>query len=246
MAKDRGATLTSLAVLLIFCGAAAAAQTTQPSALPDAPSAQQSKESEPKPSGGRVFGIVPEFNVTNTRDAKPLTPKGKWRLFVKQTVDPFTFLGAAFTSGIGQATDEFPAYGQGAADYGKRFGAATADSIDGSLWGGFLLPVLFKEDPRYFRLGDGTVMHRATYAMSRVVITRTDSGHRTFNFSEILGNLVAGGIANTYYPEADRGAGLTFRRAAVVTALGTLGKIGQEFLPDIDRKFFHRHKQSDK
>lgn len=245
MAKDRGATLTSLAILLIFC-AAAAAQNSQPSTLPDAPSAQQSKESSPKPSGGHVFGIVPQFNVTDARDAKPLTPKGKWRLFVKQTADPFTFLGAAFTSGIGQATDEFPAYGQGAAGYGKRFGAATADSVDSSLWGGFLLPVLFKEDPRYFRLGDGTIMHRSTYAMSRVVITRSDSGHRAFNFSEILGNLVAGGIANTYYPEADRGVGLTLRRAAVVSALGTLGKIGQEFLPDIDRKFFHRHKRSNK
>ena len=242
MARRPSATFPLVTVLLMLC-AGATAQTTQPADLPDAPSAQQSKESKPKPSGGRVFGIVPEFNVTSIKDAKPLTAKGKWRLFVKQTADPFTFVGAAFTSGLGQATDSFHDYGQGWAGYGKRFGAASADSVDGSLWGGFIFPVMFKQDPRYFRLGEGSMKHRIGYAMSRVVVTRTDSGHRAFNFSEILGNLVAGGIANTYYPAADRGAALTFERAGVVTGLGTLGKIGQEFLPDIDRKFFHRQKR---
>ncbi len=247
MATHRRATLPLATILLVLC-AGVVAQDTQSTDLPDAPSAQQSseqqsKESKPKPSGGRVFGIVPEFNVTSLKDAKPLTAKGKWRLFVKQTADPFTFVGAVFTSGLGQATDEFHDYGQGAAGYAKRFGAATADSVDGSLWGGFIFPVMFKQDPRYFRLGEGSMKHRVSYAMSRVVVTRTDSGHRAFNFSEILGNLVAGGIANTYYPQSDRGVGLTFRRAGVVTALGALGKLGLEFLPDVDRKIFHRQKK---
>lgn len=243
MATVRHATL--LIVTSLLC-AGATAQTQQAADLPDAPSAQQSqqqaRESKPKPSGGRVFGIVPEFNVTSIKDAKPLTPEGKWRLFVRQTANPFTFVGAAFTSGLGQATDSFHDYGQGWTGYGKRFGAATADSVDGSLWGGFIFPVMLKQDPRYFRMGEGPMKQRLGYAISRVVVTRTDSGHRAFNFSEILGNLVAGGIANSYYPENDRGLGLTFRRAGVVTALGALGKIGQEFLPDIDRKIFHRQK----
>ncbi len=243
MAKDRRAALPLLTALLLL-STGTTAQTTQPTNLPDAPSAQKSKESKPQPSGGKVFGVVPEFNVISARDAKPLTPGGKWRLFVKQTFNPFTVVGAAFTSGMGQATDDFHDYGQGAAGYGKRLGAATADSVDGSLWGGFIFPVMFKQDPRYFRLGEGSMKHRIRYAISRVVVTRTDSGHRAFNFSEVLGNLVAGGIANTYYPESDRGAGLTFRRAAVVTALGTLGKIGEEFLPDVDRKFFHRQQKA--
>ena len=241
MPNDGRAAPVLLAVLSILCAGATA---QSPATLPDAPSAQKSKESNPKPSGGRAFGIVPEFNVISAKDAKPLTPQGKWRLFIKQTVDPFTFVGAAFTSAFAQATDEYHDYGQGMGGYGKRFGAATADSVDSSLWGGFVFPVLFKEDPRYFRLGDGTTKHRVGYAISRVVVTQTDSGHHRFNFSNVLGNLVAGGIANTYYPESDRGTGLTFRRAAVVTALGAAGKLGQEFLPDIDRKFFHRKHQA--
>lgn len=245
MARDRRAAFPLLTVLLMLC-AGVSAQSTQPADLPDAPSAQdqKAKQSEPEPSEGKVFGIVPEFNVISAKDAKPLTPKEKWRLFVKQTVDPFTFIGAAFTSGLGQATDNFHDYGQGWAGYGKRFGAATADSVDGSLWGGFIFPVVFKQDPRYFRLGKGSMKHRIGYAISRVAVTRTDSGHHTFNFSEVLGNLVAGGVANTYYPAADRGLGLTFQRAGVVTGLGTLGKLGQEFLPDVDRKFFHRQKKA--
>ncbi len=243
MARDRRPTFPLLTIWLLLC-AGAAAQSTQPADLPDAPSAQNQKpkESKPEPSEGKAFGIIPEFNVISAKDAKPLTAKGKWRLFVRQTLDPFTFVGAAFTSCVGQATDSFHDYGQGMTGYGKRFGAASIDSVNGALWGGFIFPVMFKQDPRYFRLGEGSVKLRIGYAISRVALTRTDSGHRAFNFSEVLGNLVAGGIANTYYPESDRGIGLTFQRAGVVTALGALGKIGQEFLPDVDRKFFHRRK----
>lgn len=217
-----------------------------PSTLPNAPSAQQQesqKQSSPEPSGGRVFGVVPEFNVTSYKDVKPLTASGKWHLFVKQTFDPFQFVGVAFTSGISQAQNQFPEYGQGGLGYAKRYGAGLADSVDGSFWGGFVLPVLLKEDPRYFRLGEGSGMHRVLYAASTTFVTRTDSGHRRFNFSNVLGNIIAGGIANTYYPQSDRGVGLTFQRAAVVTAMGAVGGIAEEFLPDIDRKILHRHKK---
>jgi hypothetical protein len=218
---------------------------TPPATLPNAPSSTQNTppaQWDPQPSEGRVLGIVPEFNVTSYKDAKPLTPRGKWRLFVKQTFDPFQFVGAAFTSGISQATNQFPEYGQGALGYGKRYGAGLADSVDGAFWGNFVLPVLLKEDPRYFRLGEGSFAHRTLYAVSASVVTRNDSGRRRFNFSNVFGNLIAGGISNAYYPQSDRGVGLTFQRAGVVTALGALGGIGQEFLPDIDRKLFHHKK----
>jgi hypothetical protein len=226
-------------LLLLALAGYAIGQNPSPAPLPQAPSVQ--KPSTQK-SEGRVFG-VPQYNVVAAGNVQPLTPDQKFRLFTRQTFDPFDFVGAAFTSGIGQATDEFPAYGQGTAGYAKRFGAASADSIDSSFWGGFVLPVLFKEDPRYFRLGQGSMKRRVGYAISRTFITRTDSGHSTFNFSSLLGDLIAGGISNAYYPAADRGLGLTFRRDAVVTGLGALGRIGMEFLPDVDRKIEHRRQK---
>ncbi len=240
----RSRKLSLLPFVLLACVPALFAQ-TPPSNPPAAPSGHTTAPAQenPKPSGGRVLGVVPEFNVASYQDAKPLTPGGKWHLFVKQTFDPFQFVGVGFTSGISQAQDQFTEYGQGAAGYGKRYAAGLADNVDGAFWGNFVLPVILKEDPRYFRLGKGSTMHRIGYAMATSVVTRTDKGTRRFNFSNVLGNLIAGGIANTYYPQSERGIGLTFQRAGVVTAMGALGGIAQEFLPDIDRKLFHRQKK---
>ena len=62
-------------------------------------------------------------------------------------------------AGISQAEDEFPEYGQGAG-FGKRYGATLADEVSSSVFTDYFYPVLFKEDPRYFRLGERSIKHR--------------------------------------------------------------------------------------
>ena len=84
-------------------------------------------------------------------------------------------------------------------------------------------------------------MGRLLCALSTTVRAKNDSGMWVPNYSNVLGNLTAGGISNLYYPVADRSAGLTFERAFTVTAEGTFGAVFSEFWPDISRKLFHRH-----
>ncbi len=43
---------------------------------------------------------------------------------------------------------------------------------------------LLREDPRYFRIGEGPFGHRLWYAVTRTFVTTTDSHHMTFNFAE--------------------------------------------------------------
>src|SRR5262249_14300354 len=138
--------------------------------------------------------------------------------------------------------DEFPGYGQGAAGYGKRYGAAFADTTSSGLFANFLYPVILKEDPRYFRLGEGSGGHRFFYSLSRVLVCRTDSGHASFNFSNVLGAFSSGGLSNAYYPDEDRGAALTVSRSAIALAYGGAGNLFNEFWPDIHRKLFEKHK----
>ena len=59
-------------------------------------------------------------------------------------------------AGISQAQNEFGEYGQGTAGYAKRYGATFTDSFDSNFFSNFSNPVLFKQDPRYFRLGKAT------------------------------------------------------------------------------------------
>ena len=184
----------------------------------------------------RILGVIPNFNTTNIQDAAPLTPRQKFRLFLKGAIDPFTFVAAGLDAGMSQANNSFPGYGQGGQGYAKRYGASYADQFSGGFWGNAVLPSLLHEDPRYFRKGSGGFGRRLLYSLSTNVITKNDDGTRGPNYANIFGNLIAGGISNAYYPSSDRGAGLTFQRALTVSAFGAVGTVFVEFWPDISKK----------
>ena len=189
----------------------------------------------------RALGVVPMFGMTNVRNAPPLTTKQKFQLMARTLYDPFTFVAAGLTAGVGQATNSFASYGQGASGYGKRYGAALADGADSNLWSNFIYPTLFKQDPRYFRVGEGPIKPRIYSAIKQEFVARKDSGGYTFHYSNVLGAFTAGTISNTYYPPSDRGVGLTVSRASLALGYGCIGDFFLEFWPDIEQKLFHKH-----
>jgi hypothetical protein len=201
---------------------------------------QTEEEIRKREQSQRILGVVPMFGVTSRHHPPPLTPEQKFHLFLKGNIDPFNWATLGMQAGISQAQNNFPQYGQGAAGYGKRYGAALADSTSSGFFGGFLYPVLLKEDPRYFRLGEGTITRRIGYSMAQEFVGHKDSGGKTVNFSNILGGFTAGGLSNLYYPSNDRGFGLTVSRVGISFLYGSTGGIISEFWPDIDRAVFHR------
>jgi hypothetical protein len=179
----------------------------------------------------RLVGLVPNFYVEYDWDAKPLTAKQKYRMAVRSIVDPATFVIEAGFAGIEQASDEFNGYGQGAAGYGKRYGALMADTAIGGMLGGAVLPVLFHQDPRYFYKGTGTKWQRARYAIGTAVIARGDNGKWQPAYAGVLGDFASGAISNLYYPAADRhGAELTIVNGLLAVGSNAAGNLLQEFL----------------
>jgi hypothetical protein len=190
----------------------------------------------------RILGVVPNFNtVESSAGVPPLSPGQKFHLMYKSSVDPFVFVADGFVAGLGQARNTNPGFGQGAEGYFKRFGASYLDTIDGNLWGNAILPILFKEDPRYFRLGSGSFTHRFLYSASTTVWCKRDNGRWGPNYANVLGNFISGGISNAYYPAADRGVEQTLDGAMTVTAEGVIGAEFVEFWPDISRHLFKKH-----
>ena len=189
----------------------------------------------------RILGIMPAFNSASTGNAVPLSPSQKFRLAFRSATDPFTFAFAAVDAGVNQLQDDYHGYGQGMAGYSKRFGASYVDSFDGTMLGNAVLPVLFHQDPRYFRKGTGSIKGRLWYAAVSTVRCRGDNGRWQPSYSNLLGNLAAGTISNLYYTQEDRGVGLTFQRALVVSAEGAIGAVLLEFWPDISRKWVRGH-----
>jgi hypothetical protein len=179
----------------------------------------------------RLLGVIPNFYVTYDPQPAPLTTRLKFELAWKSTIDPVSFGITGIIAGFEQADNTFAGYGQGAQGYGKRFGAAFADSVTGTFIGGAILPSLLKQDPRYFYKGTGTVKERTLYAMANAFICKGDNGRWQPNYSSVGGNLASAGISNLYYPAADRnGPGLTFENAFIGIGANAFSNIIQEFL----------------
>ena len=178
----------------------------------------------------RIFGVIPNFYISYVPDAVALTPKQKFELAWKTLIDPVTFGLTGAIAGIEQADNQFSEYGQGAQGYGKRYGAAYADAVTGTLLGGALLPALMKQDPRYFYKGTGTTRSRILYAIANAVICKGDNGRWQFNYSGILGGLASGGISNLYYPPKDRGAALVFENEGIGIGGTAVTNLIQEFI----------------
>jgi hypothetical protein len=191
---------------------------------------------------GRIFGLIPN-NKTVAQPAvlpAPLTPGEKFHLALRDTVDPFTFVLAGFNAGVAQWTDAFPPFGQGGAGYAKRLGTAYADQAIGNYFTEAILPTLLREDPRYFRRGTGGKWRRTRYALTRVVVTRTDAGRATFNYSEIFGNAAAAGISSFYYPASERTVGESSERLTVQLVSDSAFNVLLEFWPDMRHALFRR------
>jgi len=189
------------------------------------------------------IGILPNFNASYIDNAAPLTPGQKFRLMFSTEKDPATIGFSMFVALIGQAEGSHDGYGGGIGGYGKRFGQNYADTVDGAFWGNAVLPSLWHQDPRYFRMGHGSVKHRILYALSTNVRAKHDgTGKWEPNYSNLVGNLIAGGISNLYLPAEERGLGSTFEGAATVTAEGGIGSMLEEFWPDYIH-YLQRRKQ---
>ena len=178
-----------------------------------------------------MFGFIPNFYVTYDPHPVSLTSKQKFELAWKTTVDPVTFAIIGGIAGVQQAENAFSGYGQGAQGYAKRYAASYADVVTGTLLGSAILPSLLKQDPRYFYKGTGSTRSRSLYAIANSVICKGDNGRWQANYSNILGNLAAGGISNLYYPAQNRnGAALTFENAAIGIGATAAANLVEEFL----------------
>ena len=189
-----------------------------------------------------MFYVMPNYlTVDNAAEAPPITWKDKFAMATKGSFDPYEFAIVGVVAAIRQAENSSPAFGQGAEGYFKRYGAAFADQVDGNVMTGGLYPTILKTDPRYYRLGKGSFMGRFGYAISRIVITRTDSGHSAFNISEFAGNATAIVISLAYYPASDRSFGGSVSGWGTQMGLDALGNELKEFWPDVHHYLQRRH-----
>ncbi|MFZ0814022.1 MAG: hypothetical protein WAM78_00815 [Candidatus Sulfotelmatobacter sp.] len=237
---------------------------------PDKKDGAQSTSSQGKAAGtsnDRLFLALPNFlTLENSGKVPPLTATQKFKVVARGSFDKIEFPWYGVISGISQAENSEPGYGQGWEGYAKRYGSAFADGTIENFMVGAVFPSLLHQDPRFYQTSQGTFAHRAGYAVSRIFVTRTDSGRSQFNYSEIFGSALSAAIStNTYHPRAfistrydpttnmlvyvhnasDRTLPNTLSVWGTQIAYDTITIVIKEFWPDVHRKMVKKHDGSD-
>jgi hypothetical protein len=215
---------------------------TQTKFANDASAAPIEPTPDPKvPQNDRILWALPNnLTVEEASSLPPLTAGQKFALTAKDSFDPVVIGFIGLETGINQASNTNPTFGQGLKGYSKRYGVAFADNAIGNFMTSAIFPSALHQDPRFYRLGSGGFFRRAVYAGSRVLVTRTDGGRAQVNYSEILGNGVAAAISNAYHP-GPRTLSSNISIWGTQVGYDLLSFEMKEFWPDIHRLFARHH-----
>jgi hypothetical protein len=223
-----------------------AAPTNGKSSLPDAPTPAVSASTPVNPNDQtgkqpkRILGIIPNYRAVSANEhLPPLDFKGALWLATQDTFDYSDFIFVGGLAGIDMAARSEPAFGHGAQGYGKYYWHIFVDGAVENYMTEAIVPIATKEDPRYYTMGKGGFVKRTSYAVSRLFITRTNSGGSTFNLSEIVGAGAAAGIGNAYYPAQSNPWVKTYQRWGTQVGLDGVFNALKEFWPDINQSIFH-------
>jgi hypothetical protein len=211
------------------------------SPAPPPPATDQNHDSSAGTQTKRMFWVVPNFAaVSANKQLPPLSAREKFLLAINDSVDYSSFTWAGVLAAQAFALNSDPELGHGVSGYARYYWRTYADGVSGSFFTEGIVPAITHEDPRYYTMGHGGFFRRTGYALTRVVITKTDSGGTSFNFSEVVGNGLEAGLSNAYYPPEERGLSQTTRNWGTQMESAALNNIAKEFWPDIRRKILRQ------
>jgi len=218
---------------------------SQSSSLPSAPTPQdttQPAEHQDKQTT-RILGILPNFRAVSSSEHLPAqSVKEK---FVTASEDSFDYSSLPIplaVAGYNDLRNNTPEFGTGGIGYARYLWHSVVDQTSENYFVEFIVPAATHEDTRFYTLGHGGFLKRSGYALSRVVVTRSDAGNPTFNFGEVLGAGMAAGLSNAYYPAATRSFSNTGTQWGLDVAIDAASFVVKEFWPDINHFLFHGDK----
>src|SRR6202140_1559357 len=212
----------------------------KPTAAPETGKSQSGSNSEPEQSK-RLMWVVPNFGAVNANTKlPPMSTREKFTLARNDSFDYSAFVWTGILAFQSYELNSDPELGSGIAGYGRYYWRGFADGVSGTYFTEAIIPAITHEDPRYFTMGQGGFFRRTAYALSRTFITRTDSGGRSFDWSEVGGSALEAGLSNAYYPPQERGVSQTFRGFGTQMESAALNNVAKEFWPDIRHKILRR------
>jgi hypothetical protein len=171
---------------------------------------------------------------------KPMTPKEKAWLAVRDVADPFNGITILGSSAIAVAANSHSAYGPGMTGWGKYVGVSYSQDITGEFFGTFLIPSIVHQDPHYHRMPTATLKRRIAHCLYQVLWTQGDNGKGMVNYADIVGFAIDDEIGNLYVPGQRTNLPSSAERYGIGMATAPIENFVNEFLPDVARKIHVR------
>jgi hypothetical protein len=184
----------------------------------------------PKPCSELIY---PYQRFLTSNIVIPMTWQQKGYLALHDLADPANIGTILGISAITVGADSHSAYGPGMKGFGKSVGVSLLQDATVQFFGEFAIPVLAHQDPRYFRMPHAPVPKRILYAVSRTVISRSDSGRSMPNYGTLLSYPIDAELANFYVPGIHPDAASTGIRILTGYGLDPVNNLLNEFLPDV-------------
>ena len=188
--------------------AAAPGVSSSAAALPDAPSASLRAFTPEADQATRTGGNpAPKYEKSISPDetAQPLTGGDKVVLSLRQLYAPLSLAGEVLSGGYTHLVNGSPNYGRNGEAAGKRIGAAVIRGSSQELFADAIFCPIMHMDPRYYVQGpQHNFVHRAFYAATRVLVSKTDSGRTTVNAPLLLAYAGTAALDMAYYPDINR------------------------------------------
>ncbi len=196
-----------------------------------------------EPTRPGVAPIHTKYILPDMR-AQPIGVRDKVMIGLEDSYSVMNFGGMFAAAGYAQLRNGEPNYGTDKGAFGERLGAAAIrDTTQGMFTDAIFAPLL-REDPRYYVEGPqyGTI-HRVLYAITRPLITRTDSGHKTLNGALLLGYASSSLLNDAYYPASNRNVRDTASSFGSSIGGSALGFLVSEFGASLWHQVHVRHNQ---
>jgi hypothetical protein len=213
--------------------------------LPDAPqpagnTQSNGKDQKDKSKCNKLPCPAPLINwytrFENGPQVKPLTPKEKAWLAMKNVIDPFNMITILGEAGISVGADSHSAYGPGMPGYARYVGVSFTQDITGEFFNTFLIPSIMHQDPHYHRMPHRSYTRRIFHTMDAVFWAQGDNGKGMLNYGTLLGYGIDDEITNLYVPGEETNGRATARRYAIGLATAPIDNAITEFLPDVAKR----------
>jgi hypothetical protein len=170
--------------------------------------------------------------------------KQSFKIATRQAFDYSSFIFLGLTTASAYWQDSHPSldtFNGGNAPFWAYLWRGFLDKTDGTYQSAWILPTLLHEDTRYYAMGHGSKWKRLGYAMSRVAVARTYSGHATPNLAGLGGKIGAQAVSTTYYPPGSEEFSVLATKFAYACARDMGFTVFREFYPDIAIHILHRN-----